>query len=169
MSQVGGKGGCVARLGTAHGGRQARGRTFEPFGVMFDSAEGRAVPQAAVDDGVDGQEICHRGGEEHPPCTGAGVSPGAGQGMAGQEPRTAPAVPPLTCEQGHVGVFGVIGTPGHATDVVPNRLQCVHLSQGRRGHKRCHADSRVQVTHTRRGVTRGGPRCPRPHVGGLTL
>lgn len=46
------------------------GSTFEPLGVVFNSAQGRAVPQAAVDDGVDGQEICHRGCEEHPPCTG---------------------------------------------------------------------------------------------------
>lgn len=79
----------------------------------------------------------------------------------------APAVPPLTCEEGHVGVFGVIGTPGHATDVVPNGLQRVHLSRGRRGHERCHAGSAVRVTRTRRGVTRGGPRCPHPH-GGVT-
>lgn len=46
------------------------GSTFEPLGVVFNRAQGRAVTQAAIDDGVDGQEICHCGCEEHPPCTG---------------------------------------------------------------------------------------------------
>lgn len=127
MSQVGVKGDACHvsawhAVGTAPGGG-----TFEPFGVVFDGAEGRAVPQAAVDDGIDGQEIRHRGGEEHPPCVGEGRQPGAGQGTAGRAPGTVPAVPALTCEEGHVGVLGVVGTPGHAADVVPDGLQRVHL------------------------------------------
>lgn len=48
-------------------------------------------------------------------------------GLGDTVPAVTLAVPPLTCEQGHVGVLGVVGTPGHAADVVPNRLQRVHL------------------------------------------
>ena len=33
----------------------------------------------------------------------------------------------LTREEGNVGVFGVIWAAGHAADVVPEGLQCVHL------------------------------------------
>lgn len=33
--------------------------TSEPFGVVLDCAEGRAVAEAAIDHCVDGQEVCH--------------------------------------------------------------------------------------------------------------
>lgn len=33
----------------------------------------------------------------------------------------------LTREEGNVGVFRIIRAAGHATDVVPERLQCVYL------------------------------------------
>lgn len=33
----------------------------------------------------------------------------------------------LTREEGNVGMFGVIRATGHAADVVPEGLQCVHL------------------------------------------
>lgn len=38
--------------------------TSEPFGVVFDGAEGGAVAETAVNHGVDGQEVCHGSGEE---------------------------------------------------------------------------------------------------------
>ena len=42
------------------------GHASEPFGVVLDRAEGGAVPQAAVDHSVDGQEVCHGAGEKTP-------------------------------------------------------------------------------------------------------
>lgn len=38
--------------------------TSEPFGVVFDRAEGGAVAQATIDHCVDGQEVCHGAGKE---------------------------------------------------------------------------------------------------------
>lgn len=38
--------------------------TSEPFGVVFDRAEGGAVAQATIDHRVDGQEVCHGAGKE---------------------------------------------------------------------------------------------------------
>lgn len=38
--------------------------TSEPFGVVLDCAEGRAVTEAAIDHCVDGQEVCHGAGKE---------------------------------------------------------------------------------------------------------
>lgn len=38
--------------------------TSKPFGVVFDSAEGGAVAEAAIDHRVDGQEVCHGAGKE---------------------------------------------------------------------------------------------------------
>lgn len=43
---------------------QSEFSTSEPLGVVFDGPQGRALPQAAVDDGINGQEVCHCGGEE---------------------------------------------------------------------------------------------------------
>lgn len=37
----------------------------------------------------------------------------------------------LTCEEGNVGMLGVVGAPGHAADVVSNGLQRVQLQQAR--------------------------------------
>jgi len=85
MSQDGVKGDGDGRR-VPHGGHHTTGGTFEPFGVVLDGAEGRAVPQAAVDDGIDGQEIRHRGGEEHPPCAGEEHQPGTGPATAGRDP-----------------------------------------------------------------------------------
>ena len=39
-------------------------RTSEPFGVVFDRAEGGAVTKAAIDHRIDGQEVCHSTGKE---------------------------------------------------------------------------------------------------------
>lgn len=39
-------------------------RTSEPFGVVFDRAEGGAVTEAAIDYRIDGQEVCHSAGKE---------------------------------------------------------------------------------------------------------
>lgn len=50
---------------------------------------------------------------------------GAGAPSAGQSWRT------LTRENRDIGVFGVIRAAGHATDVVPEGLQCVHLQGDR--------------------------------------
>lgn len=38
--------------------------TSEPFGVVFDCTEGGAVAEAAIDDCINGQEVCHRTGKE---------------------------------------------------------------------------------------------------------
>lgn len=40
------------------------GGTSEPFGVVFDGAEGGAVAETAVNHGVDSEEVRHGGGEE---------------------------------------------------------------------------------------------------------
>lgn len=36
----------------------------------------------------------------------------------------------LTREEGNIGVFRVVWAAGHAADVVPEGLQCVHLQGG---------------------------------------
>lgn len=33
--------------------------TSEPFGIVFDSAQGGAVAETAIDHRIDGQEVCH--------------------------------------------------------------------------------------------------------------
>lgn len=38
--------------------------TSEPFGVVFDRAEGGAVAKATIDHRIDGQEVCHGAGKE---------------------------------------------------------------------------------------------------------
>lgn len=38
--------------------------TSEPFGVVFDCAEGRAVAEATIDHRIDGQEVCHSARKE---------------------------------------------------------------------------------------------------------
>lgn len=84
MSQDGMKG-DVCHISAWHmAGTIQGGGTFEPLGVVFDGAESRAVPKAAVDDSIDGQEIRHRGREEHPPCAGEGRQLGTGTGTAGR-------------------------------------------------------------------------------------
>lgn len=38
--------------------------TSEPFGIVFDCAEGRAVAKASIDHRVDGEEVSHGAGKE---------------------------------------------------------------------------------------------------------
>ena len=40
--------------------------TFEPLGVVFHRAQSGPVPETAVDDGIDGEEVGNGGCEEHP-------------------------------------------------------------------------------------------------------
>lgn len=40
--------------------------TSEPLGVMLDGAQSWTVPKAAVDDRINGQEVCHRGCKQIP-------------------------------------------------------------------------------------------------------
>lgn len=42
----------------------------------------------------------------------------------------------LTREKGDIGMFGVVWAAGHAADVVPEGLQCVHLQGGQTGPER---------------------------------
>ena len=45
-----------------------------------------------------------------------------------EEPKQWKNKPPLTCEEGHVGMFGVVRAPGHAADGVAQHLQGIALS-----------------------------------------
>lgn len=44
--------------------------TFKPLGVVFHCAQSGPVPEAAVDDGIDGEEVGNGGGEQHSFCIG---------------------------------------------------------------------------------------------------
>ena len=66
---------CLSPLGLYFGGEFDRCEpcqacpyrpTFEPLGVMFHRAQSGPVPETAVDDGIDGEEVSNGGCEEHP-------------------------------------------------------------------------------------------------------
>ena len=86
-----------------------RARTVQPLGVVLGGAQRWQTAQAAVDGGVSSGEV-HGGG---------GVELSAGR------------------DEGRRVVEGVVGTPGHATDLIMDfcqvsQLQCQQTRRGRR-------------------------------------
>lgn len=35
----------------------------------------------------------------------------------------------LTSKQGNIGMLGIVWAPGHSTDLIPERIQCVRLEK----------------------------------------